>query len=192
VTDIGYEVFSGCSKLIYNIYDNGKYLGNETNPYLVFVKATSTSITSCEIHDSCRFVMGGAFNFCDSLISVAIGNSVTTIGDGAFAGCSGLTSVTFGENSQLTSIRWLAFCGCDGLKSIILPNSVTAIGVCAFEDCESLIDVYYYGTEEQWENISIGLDNTCLTNATRCYYSETEPTTSGNYWHYVDDVLTKW
>ncbi|MBO5777863.1 MAG: leucine-rich repeat domain-containing protein [Clostridia bacterium] len=143
VTDIGNEVFSGCSKLIYNIYDNGKYLGNETNPYLVFVKATSTSITSCEIHDSCRFVMGGAFTFCDSLISVAIGNSVTTIGDGAFAGCSGLTSVTFGENSQLTSIRMFAFCGCDGLKSIILPNSVTTIGNYAFEDCDSLISVTF-------------------------------------------------
>jgi hypothetical protein len=24
------------------------------------------------------------------------------------------------------------------------------------------------------------------------YYSETEPTDTGNYWHYVDGVVTEW
>ena len=43
------------------------------------------------------------------------------------------------------------------------------------------------------ESISIGDYNGNLTGATRYYYSETVPTTSGNYWHYGDDgVPTPW
>ncbi len=28
--------------------------------------------------------------------------------------------------------------------------------------------------------------------ATNYFYSETKPTNTGNYWHYVDGVATKW
>jgi hypothetical protein len=35
-------------------------------------------------------------------------------------------------------------------------------------------------------------DNIELENAPRYYYSETEPTEPGNYWHYVDGVPTPW
>ena len=42
--------------------------------------------------------------------------------------------------------------------------SVTTIGDYAFYDCDSLTDVYYMGTEEQWNDISIGLYNDDLLN----------------------------
>lgn len=29
-----------------------------------------------------------------------------------------------------------------------------------------------------------------LTNATRYYYSETQPVEEGNYWHYAEDGVT--
>ena len=35
---IGSYAFSGCPKLQFNEYNNGYYLGNETNPYMIFVK----------------------------------------------------------------------------------------------------------------------------------------------------------
>ncbi len=34
--------------------------------------------------------------------------------------------------------------------------------------------------------------NNKLLNATRYYYSATAPTTSGNYWHYVNGKPTPW
>ena len=34
--------------------------------------------------------------------------------------------------------------------------------------------------------------NAELVEATRYYYSETEPADDGNFWHYVDDVPAKW
>lgn len=71
--------------------------------------------------------------------------------------------------------------------------SVTIIQSSVFEQCDSLTNVYYAGDESDWEMIDIStFYNNSLTNATRFYYSDTEPTESGNYWHYVDGIPTVW
>ena len=91
----------------------------------------------------------------------------------------------------MTSIGGSAFYRCSGLTSITIPNSVTSIGDSAFEGCSGLETVYYKGTAEEWKKISIDyFNNTGLINATSYYYSETQPTESGNYWHYDADGVT--
>ena len=49
VTSIGSSAFEGCSSLKYNEYDNGLYLGNKKNPYVVLMDTKNTNITSCII-----------------------------------------------------------------------------------------------------------------------------------------------
>ena len=51
-----------------------------------------------------------------NIVSVMIGNSVTSIGSYAFSGCSGLTSITIPDS--VTSIGESAFEGCSGLTEI--------------------------------------------------------------------------
>ena len=100
------------------------------------------------------------------------------------------TSVTIPSEYKgvaVTSIGVSAFYGCTGLTSVTIPDSVTSIGDYAFSGCESLTSVYYHGTKAEWNKISIVSGNGYLTSATRYYYSETEPTAAGNYWHYDDD-----
>ena len=85
-----------------------------------------------------------------------------------------------------------AFTGCTNLKSVVIGKNVTDIGHGAFQDCTSLTEVYYKGTAVEWESIEIGDINDILVNAVRYYYSEAEPTTEGNFWHYVNGVPTAW
>lgn len=72
------------------------------------------------------------------LMSVTIGNSVTSINSCAFMGCGDLTSVVFGNN--VISIGNSAFSSC-GLTSVIIPNSVTSISDLAFFCCNNLTSV---------------------------------------------------
>ena len=79
---------------------------------------------------------------------------VTSIGNEVFFGCSELTSIEI--PSSVSSIGNFAFSGCSGLTGIEIPSSVTSIGDLAFWFCSGLKDVYYTGTQEQWNAISFG------------------------------------
>lgn len=77
------------------------------------------------------------------------------------------------------------------VKTVVLPYSVVLICDYAFNSCNELTATYYEGTLEEWNQISIGTGNTYLTNNVY-YYSESEPTEPGNYWHYVSGIPTVW
>ena len=73
------------------------------------------------------------------LVSVEIGNCVTSIGDFAFIACESLTSINI--PSSVTSIGESTFNGCHSLTSINIPSGVTSIGEYAFYYCSSLTSV---------------------------------------------------
>lgn len=72
-----------------------------------------------------------------------------------------ITSVSLPEG--LTKITYNAFGNFSKLKSITIPESVTAIKDGVFNGCTSLTDVYYGGTEAQWNKITIGSNNDPVT-----------------------------
>ncbi|MCQ2203427.1 MAG: leucine-rich repeat domain-containing protein [Bacteroidales bacterium] len=113
VTSIYDEAFSGCSSLTYNEYDNGLYLGNTENPYLLLMKAKNADITSCSIHSSTKSIHSFAFEDCSSLTSVVIPSGVTVIGSYAFINCSSLTSVTIPSSVNHMANVSGAFSGCN-------------------------------------------------------------------------------
>ena len=135
----GWNVFSGCSNLKYNEYDNAYYLGNETNPYVILVNVESTSITSCEINPNTKFLYHYVFSGCSSLTSINIPDSVVSIGYYAFQNCTGLLNMTLGSGVNIIGIG--AFYGCTGLTSVVMGNGVTSIESYAFYGCTGLTNI---------------------------------------------------
>ena len=139
VTSVDYAAFEGCSSLEYNEFDNAYYLGNDSNPYRVLVRASSTTIDSCTINSDTVMILPYAFADCYNLTSVTIPDSVTNIGENAFFSCSSLESMTIPDS--VTSIDDSAFEGCSSLESMTIPDSVTSIGYSAFKGCSSLATI---------------------------------------------------
>lgn len=219
VTSIESNAFSYCTSLTsITIPEGVRYLGS-------YMFIGCTSLTDVNIPESLTEIHAATFQHCTSLASVNIPESVTSIGRWVFSGCSGLTSVNIPDSvtsiedgvfedctsltrvtipEGVTSIGEDAFWG-SGLTSVTIPKSVASIGDLAFSDCTSLTDVYYSGSKEDWDNISIGNGNEQLLNAT-IHYNQTGPstdatpdaTTSGTCglygdnvtWSYSDGTLT--
>ena len=136
----------------------------------------NSSIKSVIIENGVTSILTYAFSGCTSLTSITIPDSVTSIGESAFDGCTSLVSVTLSKS--ITTIEYSTFFGCSSLTSIEIPKSVTTIVNFAFCGCTNLKDVYYDGTQSEWNKINIGHSNECLTNASlHCSLTPTpEPT----------------
>lgn len=119
--------------------------------------------TSVTLPSALKSIGGSAFAYSDIGRSIEIPDSVTYIGDSAFKN-TGLTSVVIPEG--VTIINAETFMNCYSLASVTIPKSVTSIAQDAFYDCSSLTDVYYSGTEEEWNALDISDGNDALLNAT--------------------------
>jgi uncharacterized repeat protein (TIGR02543 family) len=187
VTTIGESAFSNCLALkSITIPDSV----NSINSYAFWRCSGLTSVT---IPNSVTTIGEFAFSDCTGLKSITIPDSVNSINSSTFSLCSGLTSVTIPDS--VISIGDGAFNECSGLTSVTIGNSVENIEALVFRKCAKLQTVYYKGTESGWEDLSIvPSGNDYLIDATRYYYSQTEPALDdeGNYWHYVDGVITVW
>ncbi len=90
-----------------------------------------------------------AFYDC-MFVSITIPNTVTRVFNNTFTYCDYITSLVF--HSGLTRIDERAFYACENLESIVIPSTVTFIGEDFVSDCPSLTDIYFTGTEAQWNN----------------------------------------
>ncbi|MBO5360501.1 MAG: leucine-rich repeat domain-containing protein [Clostridia bacterium] len=147
VTNIGTYAFDSCKHLnTVIIPDSVKVIGNNAFYNCCY-------LTDVTIPGSVTKINSSAFYCCCKLGSITIPASVTSIGNAAFWNCNSLTSVLIEDG--VTSIGNSSFRLCKSLKSITIPSSVTAIEYDAFRECESLADVYYMGTQDEWNKISV-------------------------------------
>ena len=185
VTSIGSSAFHWCSKLTnITIPDSVTSIGSSAFE-------SCSGLTSITIPNSVTSIGIGAFSNCSSLTNITIPDSVTSIGSYAFFYCRMLTTITI--PNSVTSIGAQVFFGCSSLTNITIPDSVTSIENSAFSYCDNLTSVYYKGSENEWNQMSIDDNNIPLTDATRYYYSATKPAASGNFWHYgANGEIVKW
>ena len=176
---IGYEAFAKCSALSGALLIPSTVTKIEGYNYYGITRKEAgafyaTAISSVEIADGNAGISIGeyAFEACTSLASASLSNRVSSIAEGAFAD-SGLVWVKISNGNYTMTIGDSAFSNCENLKVISLPKNVATIGKNSFKDCVELKDVYYAGTEKQYNALcsSVGDGNTAYTSATWHYSS---------------------
>ena len=183
---------------------NALYLGN----YLIAVKDSEettfvvkdgttgiaggaflkTGYTEIIIPEGVKFIGSDAFNN-SNITTITLPDSLVYIGSSIFDYCYNLTHIQLPDN--LTDIPKYAFWGCDNLKSIVIGANINTIGHSAFSDCPNLDTVYFKGSADEFSDLFVSTsDNESFINAEKYFYSETQPTDGGNYWHYAEDGVT--
>ena len=129
--------------------------------------------------------------------------SITELDLDIFSHISSIETIYIPKSIQTLHMHFLFL---SGLKTIMMESDVSRIiiycndDVC-FKGAKPCFSVYYCHTEEQWKAVNVEYTFNRLgirpvdcygDTATHYFYSETEPTGEGNYWHYVDGVPTPW
>ena len=176
VTSIGSNAFSECSSLTAVTIPNGvtsigagafqrcggltsATIGSGVTSIGAYAFAGCSGLTGVVIPDNVTSLGDYAFQYC-GLTSATVGGGVTSLGKGAFYNCDSLVSVTIG--SGVTEIGTYTFLGCSSLTSLTIPDSITSLGSAAFTGSR-LTNIYYGGSEEQWDKLTQrGLDEALL------------------------------
>lgn len=164
----GADLYLRGTKVQYAFFDTA----TKINAYAFY---GCTSIDSFELPVELKEIGNSAFAKCPNLTNVSDMTAVTTFGNSIFDSsgmnftslstsqiteiptemfyrCNSLTSVNLG--SGITKLGEAAFGYCNNLASITIPNTVTSIGKNQFLYSPKDIDIYYDGTQEQWNSIA--------------------------------------
>ena len=110
------------------------------------------ALRSLDIADGVTEIGGEAFSDCRSLEHIDIPGSVKELdGSAIFSFCESLRTASFAEGVE--KINNNIFAHCAMLQSVFIPRSVTVLYENAFQECNCLSDIYYGGSQEEWESI---------------------------------------
>ena len=118
VVYIGEEAFEKCNNIDFTEYNNGKYLGNSGNSYVVLMGVMDNSIDSFSILNSTNVIYDGAFKNCNNIKSIVIPDNIMHIGGGAFSDCDNLISAKFDVTSGWKMIDPMS------LDIIVVPQEI--------------------------------------------------------------------
>ncbi len=143
VISIGDNAFYGCCSLTeFKIPNSVTTVGKS-------VFANCNNLKNITIGNGITKIEDFMFFYCN-FESISLPESVTKIGLSSFKYCTNLKSITLPEN--VTSIGDEAFYWCPKLTEITINKNVESIGS-AFYCCNSLTNIYFAGTEEEWNAI---------------------------------------
>lgn len=215
LTEIGYAPFTETPITAFEVEEgNPAYFAQDG---VLFEKESKTLVAypqgktdeTYTVPDGVKRIADEAFYMNPYLSEVIFPASLEEIGKFAFYRCSALEKISFKGNS-LVSVGGIAFCR-TGLLAAELPDSVKYVGGNAFSDCSQMeyiilgkgieqIDtaafgnmktgfkLFYRGSEAEWNEVKKVSGISCDVY----FYSETEPTGEGNYWHYADGKPEIW
>lgn len=182
-----------------------EYSGNETN---LTIEDTITYDSKDVIVTS---IQNGAFSSDNKIETITLGKNIETIDAKTFMNFKNLKTVILNDRIDTLNIflfsrstietitipqnvKRISSCAFSKtpLKEIVILNNQIEIASEAFDYCDALTSVYFKGTQEEFNNIKVNEYNEKFFDANIYYYSDTTPSSNGNYWHYVDNTVTLW
>ena len=154
---VGSDPFSGCTALesIQVSSNNRRYAARDG---VLYNKAVSKLIlypparaeTFYIMPDTVKEVSSDAFSGVKTLKSMVLSSGMKTVPADSFTGIGTLTEVTFPQG--VARIDAFAFSECPNLEQIMVAAGISLIDRSAFADCAKLKDVYFSGTQAQWNS----------------------------------------
>lgn len=145
VTNMGTNVFSGCSSLKTAVWGSGV----NNIPSCTFNGCTS--METMDIPSTVTSVSDYAFNGCTALATVTFNEGLASIGSYSFNGCKALTSVSLPDS--LTTLGGNAFNNCTALESFYAGKGVTSLPVSVFASDTSLKEVNVSADNERYSSV---------------------------------------
>lgn len=210
---LGKYFFYGCSSLV------SINLSSVLSSISEYAFAGCSALSSFSFGSHVTDIGKGCFMNCTGLVSISIPSSLHSLGQYAFYGCSHLTSInidgylsifnsycfakctaletlTFPETTGTSSssakptvtLYEGAFADCSSLRSIVLPSTTTFVGSRAFAN-DLLLSIYFSASSLDTVTLNSGWN---IFSGKGYVYSESQPASTGDYWHYVNGVPTIW
>ena len=197
VTSIGRSAFDNCAELLEIT------IPNSVTSISIAAFKSCTALKTMVVPNGVTTIGYCAFYNCSSLESITL----PFVGDGLSPSNYKNFSFLFGAydyfdtdkyvpkslktvilTSPCTAIATKAFYNCNSIELLVLPNTITTIGENAFTGCDSLQYVCFEGTRTQYLSKEISTFSLTIVY----FYSESQPSGSENYWHYVNGQPTIW
>lgn len=155
VETIEYSSFQGCKSLETVIIPESVTSIEE------YAFKSCSALKSITLPSELSELKHDVFSSCTSLEKIDIPANIKEIQNNTFLNCTSLKEVNL--PTGLTKIGDSAFVGCKSLTSIAIPKSVKSFGTSVFNNY--LKTVYFEGSEEEWNAITFGTNNTPLEQA---------------------------
>ena len=198
-----------CSKLNYNKFDNGMYLGNSKNQYIYLKEYESSDVTTMSVHQNTFLISSDAFPTKIENVSILGKNSIF-LSEGSNANAVQLkrylkTLTINSENIYYTAENNVLFnkdkteliifpsnmYSDDGSRiKYIIPNSVTTIKKGAFYYCFNLEELYIPSSVVNIENASFSENyiERFIIDSSYVYENATSSSSCGYIFYYATTI----
>ncbi|MBQ9492870.1 MAG: leucine-rich repeat protein [Oscillibacter sp.] len=162
VTSVGEWAFRGCTKLAsFTMAPLAKEESAHYTSIDAYALADCAALQNVSFTENLTVLGDYALTKCEKLAAVTLPASVSGVGNCAFSSCPALAAVNVDENNQtycaLNSMLMnkdqtyiLYYPGGRNSAACAIPDSVTSIASFAFQGATALKDIYYAGSQTQW------------------------------------------
>lgn len=179
VTYVGSYVFDKCTNL------EEVYMADSVTAIGQHLFDECSALRKVELSKNLETIGAYAFYNCANLEEISIPDSLVNIGTYAFGYCNKITELSIPEGVKTIGER--AFNFCENVSVIHIAGALESVGNYAFWGVSNLKEVYFHGTQAQWNAIVLNEGNENLTRA-KLYYNVDEGTLGNTLnWAYCTD-----